>query len=98
MDETKKYAISDTTKTDKFIRTTNRYNPLIEAPTAKEGMYVYSLHYPFRHQLFPHCVHMLTMFGVAPLVQIYVQYFSIFMKFYILLYFAVIFSHLFIYT
>jgi len=36
MNETKKHVISNATKTDQFIRTTNRYTPLMEV-TAVEG-------------------------------------------------------------
>jgi hypothetical protein len=35
MNETKKHVISNATKTDQFIRTTNRYTPLIEVPTVE---------------------------------------------------------------
>jgi len=37
MNKTKKHVISNTTKTDQFIRTTNRYTLLIEVPTDEGG-------------------------------------------------------------
>jgi hypothetical protein len=37
MDKSKKHAISNTTETDQFIRTANRYIPLTEIPTDEEG-------------------------------------------------------------